>query len=127
METQENKLTARELANFTGTEQYYKHWCGGHYTDGVHYVAEKAGAHWLVDAIFSYQAKMKKYGFQLWKLKRTGLTEPKEGEFMAILTMTTGGKESEPKVEQKIEYTDFPLDEIEMWLIDGVLILTSEY
>ncbi len=126
METQEKKLTARELANFTGTEQYYKHLFGGQYTDGVHYVAEKGGAYWLIDAIFSAQAKMKKYGFQVWKLKRTGITEPKKGEYMAILTM----KEDTNKptlVEQKFEYTDFPLDEIEMWLIDGVLTLTSEY
>ena len=30
-------------------------------------------------------------------------------------------------VRQEIEYSDFPLDKIELWLIDGVLLLKSEY
>ena len=31
------------------------------------------------------------------------------------------------KVRKKIPYTDFPLDEIKLYLIDNVLLLTSEY
>ncbi len=43
-----------ELAQFTGTEQYYKHLGGLVYTDGVKYLAEKAGSYWLLDIIASY-------------------------------------------------------------------------
>lgn len=45
-----------DLSPFTGTEHWYKHWLGGLlYTDGVKYVADQAGAYWLIDAIASYQ------------------------------------------------------------------------
>jgi hypothetical protein len=30
-------------------------------------------------------------------------------------------------VKQKIPYTNFPLDEVKMYLIDGVILLPSEY
>jgi len=30
-------------------------------------------------------------------------------------------------VEQKIHFTDFPLEEITLWVIDGIMLLTNEY
>ena len=32
-----------------------------------------------------------------------------------------------PLVTQNIPFTDFPLDTIDLWLCDGVLMLPSEY
>ena len=60
--------------------------------------------------------------FQVWRL------EVKDNQ--AVLTMKQdSGRPIE--VEQKIPYTNFPLDEMDMWLIDDgtnvVLILPSEY
>ncbi len=124
IKTEDRQEVARELnqglAHFYGTENYYRHALSGlRYTDGIQYLAEKAGAHWLLDAIFSYR---RKEPFQVWKLEVT------EGKSRRTALLTMREDTNRPiKVKQKIEFTDFPLDEIEVWLIDGVLILKSEY
>ena len=113
----ETKITESDLSQFIGTVNYHRHWLGGVYTDGVQYLAEQVGAYWLIDAIFSYR---RRESFQIWTLKKNA------DDNGAVLTMQedTG----EPiKVRQKIPYTDFPLDQISLYLIDGVLLLTSEY
>ena len=113
----EPKLTQSELKQFTGTEHYYRHWTKRIvFTDGVHYLAEKAGSYWLIDAIASYK---RKEPFQVWVLK---VKEDKS----AVLTMQEDTGQP-VKVRQVIPFTDFPLDEITLWLIDGILILPSEY
>lgn len=110
-----------KLESFHGTQNYYKHWTGLLlYTDGVRFLAQEAGAYWLIDAIASYQVKKKVRAipFQLWEL------EVKNNE--GVLTM----KEDCDKpnvVKQEISYTDFPLDKIKLYLIDGILLLPSEY
>ena len=103
------------LANFTGTEHYYQHFPGCKYTDGVKYLAETAGCYWLLDVIFSYR---RKDPFQIWTL----VVKDKK----AVVTMKEDS-DTPVLIKQEIEYTDFPLDEISLWLIDGVLILPSEY
>lgn len=121
MTTETKTLTQEELNGFIGTELYYKHWLGrGCYTDGVQHMAERAGAHWLIDAVYSYQCKekIKVIPFQLWELKVENKT--------AVLTMKEDTNEPE-LVRQEIEYTDFPLDYIKLYLIDEVLLLPSEY
>jgi hypothetical protein len=117
----DNKLKASELDQFTGTEQYYKHWLGMRYTDGVKYVAERANAYWLLDAIASYQrGKIATMPFQVWELT-TALTFNKSNLSMKEDT-------NEPVVvNQHIEYTDFPIAYIKMYFIEGVLLLPSEY
>jgi len=107
-----------ELNNFTGTEKYYKHWTGILvYTDGVQYLAKEGGAYWLIDAIASYR---RREHFQLWELKVN--TETKE----AVLTMREDS-DTPVLVKQEIGFTDFPLSKIKLYLIDGVLLLPSEY
>ena len=106
------------LENFTGTEHYYKHWLGKVYTDGVKYIADQCGAHWLLDAVFSYK---RNEPLQVWNLKVNQLDNS------ALLAMVED--KGEPAlIRQEIPYTDFPLEEIELWLLDGTtLILPSEY
>ncbi len=107
-------LTEQELRQFTGTEQWYKHYLGGLFTDGVKYMAGKAGAFWLLDVIFSYR---RKEPFQIWILKvkdRIGVVTMREDTGQPV------------KVRQEIPFTDFPLAEIKLYLIDGVLLLPSE-
>ncbi len=105
------------LAHFYGTNQYWKgklHWF--QYTDGIKFLWESCDCYWLLTAISSHMTKQE---FQVWNLK-------KNDDNSALLTM----KEDSglPNiVEQKIPLTDFPLDEIEVWLIGGVLLLKSEY
>ena len=49
-------LTAIDLAGFTGTEKWYRHWTDHRfiYTDGIKYLADHGGedgAYWLINAI----------------------------------------------------------------------------
>lgn len=76
------------------------------YTDGVKYLQDKLAAFWLTDAIASYQSKefKEQYEFQVWKLTVSD-------ENTGILTATDGNDEN-AIVTQEIEYTDFPLSEI---------------
>ena len=123
-------LTESDLAHCTGTEQWYRHWMNRHFlfTDGIKTMADKGEAYWLIDAIFSHQSNPKlrterlQY-FQLWQLKVNA-------DKTAVLTCR--GDSSEPVlVEQKIEFTDFPLDEIKLYAEgDGehlILLLPSEH
>ena len=113
----ETKISEADLSQFIGTENYYRHWTGhGVCTDGVKYLAEKAGAYWLIDAILSYR---RREPFQIWTLK-------KDDDNTAVLTMQEDSGEP-AKVSQKIPFTDFPLDQVKLYLIDGVILLPSEY
>ena len=112
-------LTSSELNQFSGTENWYRHWLGILYTDGVKYLAEKANAYWLIDAVASYQNGLKDVPFQSWTLT------VKE-DHSAVLQMQEDS-DVPAKIEQFIEYSDFPLDHIRLYFIDGVLLLPSEY
>ena len=47
------QLDPHTLAQFTGTERWYRHGLVRNvtYTDGVRYVADTAGAYWLIDIV----------------------------------------------------------------------------
>jgi len=107
-----------DINHFTGTENLYKHWLGIIYTDGVKYVAEEAGAYWLIDAIASYYSSTKQHEFQVWTL-----TKKQNGEWN--LRATDGNDNI--IVNQEIEFSDFPIDKIVFYLCDNTLMLTSEY
>ena len=112
------------LEQFTGTERYYKHWLGILYTDGVKYLAEEAGAYWLIDAIASWQAspKVKRdrmlQRIQFWKLR----VNPDNS---AVLVCERDS--DDVALTQEIEYTDFPLESVTLYLSECVLMLPSEY
>ena len=88
-------------------------------TDGVLAVAEAAGCYWLLDIIGSYQddERLDK-AFQVWTL-----TVSME-ENSAVVR---GYNDTTHIITQEIPFTDFPLDEIKLYLIDGVILLPSEY
>ena len=112
------------LDQFHGTEHYYKHFTGLKYTDGIKYLADKTNCYWFLDIIASYQMdeKVKSCHFQIWTLKLN-----KSGSLVdAVVTMKEDTYEPD-KVSQEILHTDFPLDEIEVLCIDGVILLKSEY
>jgi len=119
----ENTLK-QELGQFTGTEHYYN-FMNLKLTDGVKYLAEKGKCWWLLDVILSYQGKLKNVPFQLWEVVRK--TPEIEGfDFKATVTCREDAG-LKPLVTQLIPYTDFPLDEVKLYLIDGVILLPSEY
>jgi hypothetical protein len=112
------KLTESDLSGFTGTEHWYRHWTRKLvYTDGVKFLAQKGEAAWLIDAIASYQGDRKITGnnmlrdMQFWKLKK--------GEGNSATLTCRADSDVKPAITQKIEYTDFPLNEVEIWVERG--------
>ena len=126
-----------DLAQFTGTESYHR-WSPLFprmvLTDGAMFVAKNGGGHgafWLMDAIAVHQPKALKNerlrDIQFWKLKVT----EKDGRKSAVLTCRADSGEK-PAITQRIEYTDFDLPEIDLWVgpVDEriyCLLLPSEY
>lgn len=120
--TDKTPLTQDELSGFIGTENYYRHSLNRSllYTDGVKFLAERAGAYWLIDAIAIANAlpALKAEPFQSWKLTvspgKSGLLVCEDGNSRSLWT-------------ERMQYTDFPLPEITLFCTDNVLMLTSEY
>lgn len=115
-------LTAGDLLGFTGGGDQFRHWTGRLvYTTGVKYLADRAGAHWLIDAVASHQVNplARREPFQVWVLAK----QPGGG---AVLEMNDGNSEA-AIVQQQIEYTDFPLKRVELYFTDRVLMLPGEY
>lgn len=111
------------LAGFFGTFTYHPHRIGNlkiNLTDGCDYLREEARAFWLFDAILSHQTsvKVRRESFQVWKLN-------KQADDTWLLSCEDGNKNV--ITDQKIQFSDFPLDEIIIWLVDGVAMLPTEY
>ena len=105
-------------------------------TDGVKHIMDNGGSHgayWLIDAILSYQKKLlnhtdsRLHDMQFWKLTVNA-------DKSCVLTCEADSGEK-PVVKQNIEYTDFDLPEIKIWVeagsIDGentamIVMLPSE-
>ncbi len=121
-----HRITEEMIAEFSGCEGYPCRRMGVNLTDGAFFL-DQNGAGWLIDAILianlTKPLAQKTAGFQHWKLK-------KKDDASAVLTCDDGGYESEkPKVvyRQKIDWTDFPLAEVTLYLTNGVLLLAGEY
>jgi hypothetical protein len=116
----------RKLKEFHGTALYHKHLFPGKspiiLTDGCKYVRDECKANWLFDAILTYQfdGRIKRINFQIWEL-----TQLKKDLTWQLTCREDKGKK--PIITQSIEYSDFPLDYIKIWVIDKVALLPSEY
>ncbi len=109
------------LAGHIGTEQWFRHWSRRFtYTEGVRYLAEEAQAYWLIDLVASWcpHPSLRREAFIVWKLQ----VRP---DHSAIATADDGN--GRVLATQEIPLSDFPLDEITLYLTDNVLLLTSEY
>lgn len=116
------KLTKAILSQFTGSENWYRHPINRKvtFTDGAKYVADTAGAYWLLDEIAiiqPYDKRVAAEAFQLWKLTvskdSTALLTCDDGNGVIVYT-------------KPIEFTDFPLEEIEFYFENNVIYLPSE-
>lgn len=124
---QAHELSAH-LAQFTGSASLTRHGLVRSVlmTEGIVFLAQAAAAHWLTDAIASYvyHPRARTEPFQVWRLVVDASTR------RAALAMTDGNTD-QPIVTQEIDYTDFPLGEIAIWLIQEggpwVMLLPSEY
>lgn len=127
MPDKESKRVALEagLPHFHGTDIWYRHAMNQRvlYTDGALFVAETAGAFWLLDEIAlanRYQRKVVREEFQVWKLSVNG----------AKSTLTCEDGNDNLVWRKPIPFTDFPLDVFTFWAeSDGenlVIMLPSE-
>ena len=118
-----SKLTKADLEQFTGAEYYYRHSINRKvlFTDGVKYLADKAGAYWLLDEIALIQPYDKRVAveeFQVWTLS-VGCDNA------ASLKCDDGN--GNVIYSKNIEFTDFPLDEVKLWFANDVIYLPSEH
>lgn len=128
-------LTHQDLRQFTGDVTRYRHWMNRRviYTPGIKHLAGEAQAYWLVDAIASYcgsqeliRASLRDLrldDMQFWRLDV-------RADHSAVLSARADSGE-EPFIVQSIEYTNFPLDCVDIWAAyDGdhwTLYLPSEH
>ena len=136
-------LGLADLNGFTGCDQWTRHWLNRNiiYSEGMAYVAEHAGggAFWLIDAIASHEAgpmiaALRQADSDFDYLHFWYLTVDTE-RHTAVLECRLDS-EQPAVVAQEIEYTDFDLGSIKLYVAvtegsDGnpvwVIMLPSEY
>jgi hypothetical protein len=116
-------LSASDLNRFTGSENWYRHWCNPRvtYTDGARHVADAGAAHWLIDEIAiiqPYSTAVAAEEFQVWILTvrddRSARLRCEDGNGHTVYS-------------KEILVTDFPLDEITLWFANNVIYLPNEH
>lgn len=108
------------LEMHAGTTRWFRHWTRRLvYTEGVQYLAEKANAYWLIDLVASWcpHPSLRSEEFVVWKLS----VKP---DRTATAIADGNGREL---ARQDISLTDFPLEEVSLYLTDNTLLLPSEY
>ena len=105
----------KEIGNFRGTEQYHNI-MGADVTDGVVYVMNNGYGWVITDALVICKMKLKDHPFIAIELKQ------KDGKAKIVYT-DGNGKEL---YKQEYEYTDATQD-LSLYFIDGVMLLTGEY
>lgn len=113
------------LRQFTGTEAWHRHLPGVFLTDGTKYLAEECGAYWLMDVIASHIPSVPKdETFTVAQLTVNTMNK-------AFFTLADDSPATKIYASQSISYTDFPLDEIKLYVIregdEWVILLPSEY
>ena len=116
-------LNAADLAQFTGNENWYRHAINRAvlFTDGAKFVADQAGAYWLLDEIALIQPHDKRIApedFQVWKLTVNA-------DQTAVLTCEDGN--GNVVYTKLIEYTDFPPEGITLYFTNNTILLPREY
>ena len=122
----ETRTITKELSQFHGIAEYHKHLFPGKspllLTDGCKYVRDACNAYWLFDAILSYQCEkiLRNVNFQIWELKQLR-------KDLSWLLTCREDMNKKPLISQHIEFSDFPIDYIKIWVIGSVALLPSEY
>ena len=116
-------LSTADLAQFTGSENWYRHGINRRvlFTDGAKYVADQAGAHWLLDEIAIIQphnVRVAAEEFQVWTLTVNA-------DQTAVLTCEDG--DGNVVYTKQIEFTNFPPDGITLYFTNNTILLPREY
>jgi hypothetical protein len=116
----ESSTLRQELAQFTGTETWYRHPLNRYllYTEGVQFFAEKAGCYWLLDIVAT-------------ELFRLQVAEP----FLHVKLIVDDGEadivvddgDGSAVFRRHIQFTDAPPGDWRFYLTDNVVLLPSEY
>jgi len=118
----DHKALESNLAQFTGTNRYYRISKRHLLTDGTKYLAEHAECFWVMDAITSHLCEI---GTADWFV----LVNLEVNNSGAIMIYEDGNGHEHAR--QEISYTDFPLEFITLYCCwDGehwVIMLPSEY
>ena len=123
MTTKEKSLDPEIMSQFTGSEHWYRFGIDPRVTctDGAKYVADTAGAYWLLDEIALAQRFEKSVSgeeFQVWKLTvkddDSAVLVCEDGNYNVVFT-------------KPIAFTDFPKDGVTLWFANNVIFLPSEY
>ena len=111
------------MSQFTGSEHWYRHGLVPSitFTDGAKYVADAAGAYWLLDEIAlaqRFDTKVAAEEFQVWKLTvnadSTATLVCEDGNHNVVCT-------------KQIPFTDFPPEGVSLWFENNVIYLPSEH
>ena len=115
--TEVKSLDPHILKQFTGSEYWYRHGLVRSilFTDGAKYVADTAGAYWLLDEIALAQRFVKPVAaekFQVWKLE----VNPD-----STATLVCEGGNGNVVFTKAIAFTDFPPDGIALWFANNTI------
>ena len=132
--TEKHTLTHEDLKGFIGDFERYRHPLVRRviYTPGVKFIAEHGGAYWLIDELAFYLADP--------AFKHACKRDPRIGQihFWTLKVADQQGtlaaradSDVKPFYTKQIEYTDFPLDRIDIWAAydreNWTLYLSSEH
>ena len=113
------KNLVAELQQFTGDLERYRHSLNPQviYTPGIKYLADEAGAYWLLDSIALYlKSKQMREAIkqderlahlQFWYLE---INDDKSANLYVV-----ADSDEKPAIAEVIPYTDFPLERIAIW------------
>lgn len=110
----------QELANFYGSEVFYRHPLNRSvvYTEGVQHFAEQAGAYWFLDILATEPAILEQAkDFAAVTLK------VKDGKAQLLVTDGNDGE----VFRRDIDYTDCPEGDWQFFFVGGTIMLRSEY
>jgi hypothetical protein len=121
--TKDRSLDPDIMHQFNGSEHWYRHGLVPSitFTDGAKYVADAAGAYWLLDEIAlaqRFDRKIAAEEFQVWKLTvnadDSAVLVCEDGNYNVVLT-------------KEIPFTGFPKEGITLWFTNNVIYLPSEH
>ena len=111
------------LAQFTGTEAYHRTHPGLLATDGAKYLADEAGAYWLLDIIWSVLSKI----YDDFAVLELSVQDNRR----AAVRIHDGREPETTYHRQEVAWTDFPLPSTKLYIQQNgrerVVMLPSEY
>jgi hypothetical protein len=121
--TEGSSLDPDILEQFTGSQHWHRHALVSAitFTDGAKYVADTAGAYWLLDEIAlaqRFEGKVAAEEFQVWELAVNA-------DHSAVLACEDGNDNT--VFSKVLEFTDFPKGGVTLWFANNVIYLPSEH